>query len=256
MNNTAKAAQMMARLAEAETAAKVAGREESRTARAADRAATRAKTARAEAATARRELRTAERIGKGMAAAARRAVARTVKADELTEAARTAKQEATAARRAVRAATRRLDALGRRAALAASRTVEAITYRLGHTALTPAAETDHAFAPEEFPAVAEIETKAAQFADLDRRAKDLAKQADAVKTWLRALPVGAYGRVIVTRTPGRSVLDGTQVALDYAARGLTPPRKATRTTFKCDATALLADTAETTGTVLHLAPAA
>lgn len=238
MNTTAKTAQLMARLADAETAAKVAGREETGTAGKATRAAARAATARTDLAAARRDLRTATRTGKGLAVAARRVARLETKLADLVDAARTAKTEATAARRAARAATRRLDALGRRAATSAARTVEKIAHRLG--GLPPAVETDAVLTAEEIPAVEVIEDRAATFADLDQRAKDLTKQAEAVKTWLRTLPVGAYGRVIITRTPGRSVLDGTQVALDYAARGAMPPRKATRTSFKCDATALLA----------------
>ncbi|MFH8577160.1 hypothetical protein [Streptomyces zaomyceticus] len=243
MNTTAKTAQMMARLAEAETTAKVAGREETRTAGRADRAAARLTTARAATATARRELRTATRTGKGLAAAERRVERLTARCATLATAAQDANAEATTARRAARTATRRLDTLARRAARSAARTVEKIAHRLGETSLTPAAETDRILAAEELPAAEEIEATAAAYDDLDQRAKNLAKQADAMKTWLRALPVGTYGRVVITRTPGRSVLDSAQIALDYAARGQMPPRKATRTTFKCDATALRADLA-------------
>lgn len=238
MNTTAKTAKLMDRLAAAETVAKVAGREETGTAGKATRAAARVATTRTDLAAARRDLRTATRTGNGLATATRRVARLETKLADLVDAAGTAKTEATAARRAARTATRRLDALGRRAATSAARTVEKIAHRLG--GLTPAAETDAVLTAEEIPAVEEIEDRAAQFADLDQRAKDLTKQAEAVKGWLRTLPVGAYGRVIITRTPGRSVLDSAQVALDYAARGTMPPRKATRTTFKCDATALLA----------------
>ncbi|MCY0957703.1 hypothetical protein [Streptomyces sp. H27-H5] len=239
MNTTAKTAQLMTRLATAETTAKTAGREETATAGKATRAAARVTATRTALATARRDLRTATRTGNGQAPAARRVTRLEDKLAGLVDAARTAKAEAAAARRAARTATRRLDALGRRAATSAARTVERIAHRLGETSLTPAAELDRVLTAEEIPAVEEIENRAAQFTDLDQRAKNLTKQADAVKSWLRTLPVGVYGRVIITRTPGRSVLDSTQVAVDYAARGAMPPRKATRTTFKCDATALL-----------------
>ncbi|MEW2071810.1 hypothetical protein [Streptomyces sp. NPDC007346] len=238
MDATKKTAQLMARLVEAETTLRDTRREEARTERAATRAADRLTAARTDLVAARRDLRTAERTGKGLAVATRRLATRTARVENLTTAAREAKATATAARRAARTAARRLDTLGRRAALAASRTVEAIAHRLGETTLTPAAETDRLLDAAEMPAVEEIEAKAAAFDDLDQRAKDLAKQADAHKVWLRTLPTGIYGRVVITRTPGRSVLDGTQVALDYANKGLTPPRKATRTSFKVDATAL------------------
>ncbi|MFB8402166.1 hypothetical protein [Streptomyces sp. NPDC055912] len=73
------------------------------------------------------------------------------------------------------------------------------------------------------------------------------KAAEVEKKWLRQLPVGTFGRVTVTRTPGGSVLDGDQVALDYADKGLIPPRKARKDTFKAAVTAVPA---------LVLAPAA
>lgn len=244
---TTVAARTMAKLVEAETTLTAARREEARTAGMATRATDRAKKARAIAAAARRELAKVEAAalangGKGLLTATRKADTRTAKAEQLTETAREARATATVARRAARSAARRVDTLGRRAAIAASRSVEKIAARLGETSLTPAPEADRTLAADELPGVEEIETHAARFADFDQRAKDLGKLADAEKTWLRTLPVGIYGRVVITRTPGRSVLDGTQVALDYTNRfGQLPPRKATRTTFKVDASALLAD---------------
>ncbi|MEW2631633.1 hypothetical protein AB0903_08230 [Streptomyces sp. NPDC048389] len=232
MNSTTKTAQMMARLADAETAAKVAGREETRTATRADRAAARLTAARTAAATARRELRTAIRTGKGQAAAERRVERLTARCATLATAAQDAKAEATAARRAARTATRRMDTLARRAARSAAHTVSEIAERLGRTALTAAPAADPVLPAEELPAVEEIEEHADRFAELDAKAKTYAKAADAEKKWLRQIPVGTFGRVTVARTPGGSVLDGDQVALDYADQGLIPPRKGRKDTFK------------------------
>lgn len=247
-SSTVTAARTMARLVEAEDARTAARREEARTAGVATRAAARAKAARTVAATARRELAKVEAAaltngGKGLLAATRKADTRTRKAKELTAAAREAKATATIARRAARTADRRVERIARRAALAAARSVEKIAAALGESSLTPAPETDRVLDAAELPTVEEIETHAARHAELDRQAKSLTKSAEAEKQWLRQLPSGTYGRVAITRTPGRSVLDGAQVALDYTARGAVPPRKATRTTFKCDATALLKDRA-------------
>ncbi|MFC8723716.1 hypothetical protein [Streptomyces bacillaris] len=239
MSKTTKvAARTMAALVEAETALTAARREEARTAGIATRAAARAKTARTAAATARRDLAKAERTGKGVKAAARKAETRTAKAEQLTATARDAKATATAARRAARTAARRADHIALRAATAATRTVAKIAQRMSETSLTPAPADDRTLSADQLPAVEEIEAHGARFDDYDQRAKDLAKLADAERKWLRQLPVGIYGGVVITRTPGRSILDGDQVALDYVAQGLTPPRKATRTTFKVDATAL------------------
>ncbi|WP_413808152.1 hypothetical protein [Streptomyces sp. OE57] len=240
---TATAARTMARLVEAEDVLTAARREEARAAGVAERATARVIKARTLRTEARKALRAAERSGKGIAAAARRLATREARVLELDETARTARAEATTARRARRAAERRVERISRRAALAATRSVEKITAALGETSLAPAPETDRLLAADELPTLAEIETHAARYTELDRQAKDLAKLADAEKTWLRRLPNGTYGRVVINRTPGRSVLDGAQVALDYTDRGEVPPRKATRTTFKCDATALLADLA-------------
>ncbi|WP_406501573.1 hypothetical protein OHA04_27525 [Streptomyces sp. NBC_01590] len=247
MSTTTKTAQMMARLAEAETTAKVAGREETRTAGRADRAAARLITARTATATARRELRTAARTGKGKAAAERRVERLTARCTTLATAAQEAKAEAAAARRAARTATRRLDTLARRAAHSAARTVGEIAERLGRTALAPTPAADQILPAEELPAVEEIEQHADRFAHLDAKAKQMAKAAEVEKKWLRQIPAGTFGRVIIARTPGGSVLDGDQVALDYADQGLVPPRKARRDTFKAAVTAAPA---------LVLAPAA
>ncbi|MEI5526855.1 hypothetical protein ACKI1J_32335 [Streptomyces scabiei] len=236
---TTTAARTLATLAEAEDVLTAARREEARAAGVAERAAARVIKARTLRAEARQALRAAERAGKGIAAATRRLDNREARLAELVETARTRKAEAAAARRATRTAARRAERIARRAALAATRSVEKITAALGETSLTPAPDTDRLLAADEIPAVEEIETHAARYAELDRQAKDLAKLADAEKTWLRQLPTGTYGRVLINRTPGRSVLDGAAVALAYTARGEVPPRKATRTTFKCDATALL-----------------
>ncbi|WP_030672365.1 hypothetical protein [Streptomyces sp. NRRL B-1347] len=241
MTGTIKSARLMAQLAEAEETAAAARREESRTARQAERAAARTKAARARLTEARKALRAAERAGRRVAAARRTVAAREAKLADLAATARALKGEATTARRETRRAERRLTRLGLRTAVAASRTVEKISRRLGETSLTPAPEADRVLDADELPAVEEIEAHALRHADMDRQAKDFAKAADAEKTWLRTLPSGIYGRVIITRTPGRSVLDNTQVALDYAARGLAAPRKSTRTTFKADATQLVAD---------------
>jgi vacuolar-type H+-ATPase subunit I/STV1 len=253
---TATAARNLVRLVEAEDVLTAARRELARAAGVAERAAARVLTARTLLAEARKDLRTAERAGKGVKAATRRVTTREARLQDLVQAARDAKATASAARRAVRTAERRVERTARRAALAATRSVEKIAAALGETALAPAPETDRLLAADEIPAVEEIETHAARYAELDRQAKDLAKLADAEKTWLRQLPNGTYGRVVINRTPGRSVLDGAAVALAYTARGEVPPRKATRTTFKCDATALLEDLAAAeaaTPTVLAIA---
>jgi hypothetical protein len=248
-NTTAKAAKLLDLLvaAEAETAA--ARKAEARTAKAAERAAARVHRQRAVYAEASREFNKAERAAKhfvtpAVKAAARKATRQLDKLNGLKETAKAAKAEATAARRAARTAQRRMDRLSLRAAIAAGRAVEKIGQRLGENTLTPATETDRTLPVEELPTVEEIELHAARYAVADRKAKDAARTADAEKKWLRALPVGTYGRVVITRTPGGSILDGTQVALDYAARGEVAPRKARKDTFKADASALLADLAD------------
>lgn len=236
---TTTAARTLARLVEVEDTLTAARRDEARAAGVAERAATRVVKARTARNDARRALRAAERTGKGIKAAARRLTTRETRLTELTETARTRKGEATAARRARRTAERRVERIARRAALAATRSVEKIAAALGETALTPAPETDPILPADEIPAVEVIEAHAARHAELDSQAKGAARLADAEKKWLRQLPNGTYGRVVINRTPGRSILDGAAVALAYTARGEVPPRKATRTTFKCDATALL-----------------
>lgn len=240
MSVNSTAARTMARLVDAEATLTAATREEARTARAATRAAERVLKARTLRTEARQAARTAERTGKGIAAATRRLATREARLAELVDAARTHTAEAATARRARRAAERRVERIARRAALAATRSVEKIAATLGETSLTPAPETDPVLPADELPAVEIVEAHAAQYAALDRQAKDLAKLAEAQRTWLRQLPNGTYGRVVIMRTPGRSVLDGAAVALAYTARGEVPPRKSTRTTFKCDATAVLA----------------
>lgn len=237
---TATAARAMARLLEAETALTTARRTETRTAKAAERAAERVRQARTLRNEARRALRTAERTGKGTKAATRRLATRETRLTDAIEAARTARAEATAARRARRTAERRVERLAQAAAQAAARSVEKITAALAETTLTPAPEQDPILPADQLPPVEEIEAHGIRHVELDRRAKALAKLADAEKKWLRQLPDGVYGRgVVITRTPGGSVLDSAQIALDYAARGAIPPRKARRDVFKCDATALL-----------------
>ncbi|MEZ7005042.1 hypothetical protein [Streptomyces sp. AD55] len=238
---TATAARTLARLVDAEAVLTAARREEARAAGVAERAAARVTKARTARTDARRALRAAERAGKGIAAATRRLATRETRLAELLETARTRKTEATAARRARRTAERRVDTLGKRAALAATRSVEKITARLGEAALASAPEADPVLPADELPAVEVIEAHAERYTELDRQAKVLTKLADAEKKWLRQLPAGVYGRgVVITRTPGGSVLDGAAVALDYTARGEVPPRKSRRDTFKCDATGLLA----------------
>lgn len=242
---TATAARILARLVDAEDVLTAARREEARTAGVAERAAARVLKARTARNDARRALRTAERAGKGIAAATRRLATREARLLELVETARTRKAEAAAARRARRAAERRVERISARAALAAARSVEKITARLGEAVIAPAPETDPVLAADELPAVEVIEAHAARYAECDQQAKQAARLADAEKKWLRQLPAGTYGRgVVITRTPGGSVLDGTAVALDYANRGEVAPRKARRDTFKCDAQDLLAALAE------------
>lgn len=240
MSVNTTAARTLALLVEVEATLTAARREEARTTAAATRAAARVLKARALRTEARKAARAAERAGKGVAAATRRLATREARLAELVDAARVLKAEATAARRARRAAERRVERIARRAALAATRSVEKIAATLGETSLTPAPEADPVLPADELPAVEIVEAHAAQYAALDRQAKDLAKLAEAERTWLRQLPSGTYGRVVIMRNPGRSVLDGAAVALAYTARGEVPPRKSTRTTFKCDATALLA----------------
>lgn len=232
MNATKKTAQLMARLADAETTLRATRREEARAERAATRAATRLQTARTDLTAARRDLRTAGRTGKGLAVATRRLATRTARVETLTDAARDAKAAATVARRAARTAARRVDTLGRRAAQSAARTVGKIAERLGRTALAPAPAADRILPAEELPAVEEIEQHADRFEELDAKAKQYSKAAEVEKKWLRQIPAGAFGRVTLARTPGGSVIDGDQVALDYADQGLVPPRKARRDTFK------------------------
>jgi hypothetical protein len=233
MNTTAKAAQQIARLVEAEDVLTAARREEAKTAKAAERATARAKAARAKVTEARAELRKAERTGKGVAAATRRLHARMATMGKLEQAARVARFEARQAARAAATAARRLDRLALRAATTATRMVGEVAQRLGERVAAPAPEQDKTLPVEELPAVEEIEAHADRFKALDAEAKATAKQAEAEKKWLRRLPVGVYGRVTVTRTNGGTVIDADQVAVTYLDAGLgVPPRKARKDTFK------------------------
>lgn len=201
--------------------------------RAANRAALRVTAARAKRGEAAKALTAARRAGKGIAAAERRVETRTAKVAELVDAGRTAKAAALAARRELRTALRRYDRISLRAATAAARTVGKIADRLGKTSLAKAPAADTILPADQIPAVEEIEARADEFAALDAEAKSKAKQADAVKKWLRQLPVGTFGRVTIARTPGGTVIDGDQVAIDYLDNGLgAPPRKGRRDTFK------------------------
>ncbi|MER7835322.1 hypothetical protein ABTY98_05265 [Streptomyces sp. NPDC096040] len=245
MNTTAKAAQQMTRLVEAEDALTTARREEAKTAKAAERATARAKAARAKVAEARKLVRAAECTGKGVAAATRRLATRMAKAAELQQTARVARYEARLAARAAATAARRMDRLALRAARIASQAVGQIAQRLGEHAATPAAEQDKTLPVEELPAVEEIEQHAERFKALDAEAKAQAKLADAEKKWLRRLPVGQYGRVTVTRTNGGTVIDADQVAVAYLDNGLgVPPRKGRKDTFKVAVEAPAVETAD------------
>lgn len=236
--STTKTARLMAQLAEAEVTLQAARKTETRAASAAARAAARVTAARTAASGARRELRTATRTGQGLATATRRADRADAKLATLTAAAQDAKTTAAEARRAARTADRRVDSLALRAARAASRTVGRIAERLGRTELAPAPAADKTLPADQLPTLAEIEARADEFATLDAKAKAAAKKADAVKKWLRQIPVGVFGRVTVTRTAGGSVIDGDQIAIDYLDAGLgVPPRKARRDTFKVAVTA-------------------
>jgi hypothetical protein len=245
MNTTAKAAQQITRLVEAEDALKTARREEAKTAKTAERATARATAARAKVAPARAELRKAERTGKGVAAATRRLAARMAKAADLEQAARVARHKARLAARAAATAQRRLGRLALRAATTATRMVGEVAQRLGERVAAPAPEQDKTLPVEELPAVEEIEAHAERFKALDAEAKATAKQADAEKKWLRRLPVGVYGRVTVTRTNGGTVIDADQVAVAYLDAGLgVPPRKARKDTFKVAVEAPVVETAD------------
>ncbi|MFJ1528246.1 hypothetical protein ACIOFV_07425 [Streptomyces mirabilis] len=250
MNTTAKAAQQIARLVEAEDALTTARREEAHTAKTAERATARAKAARAKVTPARTELRKAERTGKGVAAATRRLHARMARAADLAQTARQTRYAARLAAREAATAARRLDRLALRAATTASRMVGEVAERMGRrAAATP--EQDKTLPVEELPAVEEIETHAERFKTLDTEAKAQAKAAEAEKRWLRRLPAGTYGRVTVTRTNGGTVLDGDQVAVDYLDRGMgVPPRKARKDTFKVAVEAPAVETADQVALVI------
>lgn len=245
MNSTAaKAAELLNLTAEAEAVLVAAQRELKKADRKADRAGIRLADQRGRRNEAVKALRAAQRVGKGVNAAARRVEIQDRQVATRIEEAREAKAAAVDARRAARAAERRLNRLSLRAATAAARTVGKLAERLGRTSFAPAPAADRTLAADEIPAVDEIETHADRYAELDEKAKTYAKAADAEKKWLRTLPVGTYGRVTITRTPGGTILDGDQVALDYTDRGLTPPRKARRETFKALVAAVLAPAAD------------
>ncbi|WP_411092277.1 hypothetical protein [Streptomyces sp. 049-1] len=251
MNTTAKAAQQITRLMEAEDVLTAARRQEAKTARTAERATARAKTARAKVTEARTGLRKAERVGKGVAAATRRLHARMASMGKLEQAARVARFEARQAARAAATAARRLDRLALRAATTATRLVGEVAARLGERVAPAAPEQDKTLPVEELPAVEDIETHADRFKALDTDAKATAKLAEAEKKWLRRLPVGVYGRVTITRTNGGTVLDGDQVAVAYLDAGLgVPPRKGRKDTFKVALAAPAVETAEDVALVL------
>lgn len=253
MNSTAKTAELLNLTVEAEAVLVAAQREQKKADRKAARATVRLADQRSRRNEAVKALRAAERAGKGVKAAARRVDIQTRQVDTRVDEAREAKATAVAARRAVRAAERRLNRISLRAATAGARTVGRIAERLGKTSLAKTPAADHTLAADELPAVEEIEARADEFAALDAEAKDKAKQADALKKWLRQLPVGTFGRVTITRTPGGTVIDGDQVAIDYLDSGLgAPPRKARKDTFK----ALVATAIAPAATRLDELPAA
>jgi hypothetical protein len=250
MNTTAKTAQQIARLIDAEDTLTAARREQERTAKTAERATARAKAARAKVAPARAELRKAERTGKGLTTATRRLADRMAKAAELAQTAREARYTARLAARAALTAARRRDRLALRAATTASRMVGEIAERMGRRVAT-APQQDKTLPAEELPPVAEIEAHAERFKALDAEAKAKTREAETEKKWMRRLPAGTYGRVTVTRANGGTVIDGDQVAVDYLDRGLgVPPRKARRDTFKVAVEAPAVETAEDVALVL------
>lgn len=209
--------------------------------RAERRAVARVEAGRVRRAEAVKELRAARRAGKRVGVAERKVANREAKIVDLVEAARTAKKLVTTRRREMMTARRRWDRLSLKAATAASRAVGEIAERLGKTTLAKAPAADPVLPAEQLPAVEEVEARADEFATLDAEAKSSAKQAEAVKKWLRQLPAGVYGRVTVTRTPGGTVIDGDQVAIDYLDNGLgVPPRKGRKDTFKVLVTAQVA----------------
>ncbi|UJV42957.1 hypothetical protein [Streptomyces sp. AMCC400023] len=209
--------------------------------RAERRAVARVEAGRVRRAEAVKELRAARRAGKRVGVAERKVANREAKVTDLVEAARAAKKEVAARRRVMMTARRRWDRLSLKAATAASRAVGEIAERLGKTTLSKAPAADPVLPADQVPAVEEIEARADEFAALDAKAKAAAKAADAVKKWLRQIPAGAYGRVAIARTPGGTVIDGDQVAIDYLDNGLgAPPRKARKDTFKVLVTAQVA----------------
>lgn len=233
MNSTAKTAELLNLTVEAEAVLTAARREQGKADRKADRAALKVAAQRARRSEAAKALRAAQRAGKGVNAAARRVEVQDRQVATRIEEAREAKAAARDAHRAVRAAERRLNRISLRAATAGARTVGRIADRLGKTSLAKTPAADVTLPADQLPPVEEIEARADEFATLDAEAKTTAKSADAVKKWLRQLPVGVYGRVTITRTPGGTVLDGDAVAIQFLDAGLgAPPRKGRKDTFK------------------------
>lgn len=245
MNSTAKTAELLNLTVEAEAVLAAAQREQNKADRKAERATAKVAVQRGRRNDAVKALHAAERAGKGVNAAARRVAVHNTQVDARIQDAHDAKDAARTARRAARAAERRLNRISLRAATAGARTVGKIAERLGKVSLAKTPAADVTLTADELPAVAEIEKRADEFAELDADAKAKVKQADAVKKWLRQLPVGTYGRTTITRTPGGTVIDGDQVAIDYLDAGLgTPPRKGRKDTFKVLVAAALAPVAE------------
>lgn len=233
MNSTAKTAELLNLTVEAEAVLAAAQREQNKADRRAERAALKVAAQRGRRNEAVKGLRAAQRAGKSVNAAARRVEIQNRQVDTRIEEAREAKAAARDARREVRAAERRLNRISLRAATLGARTVGRIAERLGKTSLAKVPAADVTLPADELPAVDEVEKRADEFAALDAEAKAKAKQADALKKWLRQLPVGTFGRVTITRTPGGTVIDGDQVAIQYLDAGLgAPPRKGRKDTFK------------------------
>lgn len=233
MNSTAKTAELLNMTVEAEAVLVAAQREQEKADRKAQRAMLKVTDQRARRSEAVKALRAAERAGKGINAAARRVAVQDRQVETRIQEAREAKDAARDARRAARAAERHLNRISLRAATAGARAIGRIAERLGKASLAKAPKADVTLAVESLPAVEEIEARADEYAALDTQAKTLTKSANALKTWLRQLPVGTYGRVTVTRTPGGTVIDTDQTAVDYLDAGLgVPPRKPRKDTFK------------------------
>lgn len=241
MNSTAKTAELLNMTVEAEAVLVAAQREQKKADRKVERTTLKVADQRTRRSEAVKGLRAAERVGKGINAAARRVAVQDRQVDTRIEEAREAKDAARDARRAARAAERRLNRISLKAATAGARTVGKLADRLGRTSLAKTPAADVILPADQMPAVEEIETRADEFAALDAEAKQTAKAAEAVKKWLRQLPVGTYGRAVIARTPGGTVLDGDAVAIAFLDNGLgAPPRKGRKDTFKVLVTAQVA----------------